>query len=122
LNASVAKVGAAPEMRLLRAATDLEDVLELAAKEPHERITHLTFFAGQVRSSQLDFILVAAKWHSRVDRAATAVHRYTFSEEAQAAGAEVKAGEAEVQLPLSFAERGYLPSDHYPVVSVLRLD
>jgi hypothetical protein len=111
LNASAARGFPDPELAAVHDASGLEDALQLAGRERHERITHLGFYDRRVSSRQLDYILIPESLHARVDKAATYVYRWRF-----------EGATDERQLPASMRERYLLPSDHYPVVCVVDVD
>lgn len=109
-NGRAARPETAPEFAPIYQETDVVDVLELACREPHERITQITYFLDEGHATQLDYIFLPKALHGALDVAQTFVHRYRFAE-----------GDGEVQLPGSLRDRRLLPSDHYPVVCVLVL-
>lgn len=110
LNATAARVGTSPEMRWIYEKTDLEDALEIAGREPPDRISHVTYYGGEGAASQYDYILLPQSLHARVVKDATYVHRFRYDED-----------RVEIQMPGSMRERWELPSDHYPVVCTLDL-
>ena len=111
MNGCAARVGTAEAFRPIYASSDLEDVLELARRPTHERITHLTFISSEIHASQLDYVFLPRSLHAAVVKEESYVYRYRFDGE-----------EEEIQMPLSLKERAFLPSDHYPLVCVLDID
>jgi hypothetical protein len=107
-NTNASEVDTAPEARILYEATPLRDVLALTAREPHERITQLSYFRNDISATQLDYVFLSPELQPALDHARSRVYRYRFEEDAK-----------EMQLPLNFRERGALPSDHYPVICVV---
>ncbi len=93
----------AQEFRALYAATDYEDVLELAAVPIYERMTQFTFLKSSVMAQQLDYIFLPRSLRACLKSAA--VYRYKFRDD-----------QSEMSLPASFRDRSALPSDHYPVI------
>lgn len=109
-NGHAARPDPALEFVPLYAQTDLEDVLEIAGHEAHERITQITYWLDQGRASQLDYIFLPRSLHASLNARETYVHRYRFAD-----------GSGEMQMPGSLRDRRQLPSDHYPIVCVIEL-
>lgn len=109
-NATASRIETSDEMAPLYADTDLDDVLHLAERPVHERITHITYFnyGQQGHARQLDYIFVPPA--VRVVKQATRVYRYLFED-----------ASGEVSLPYSMRDRWQLPSDHYPVIAVIEV-
>jgi hypothetical protein len=107
-NGNASRDGTAPEFIPIYQRTDLEDVLWLAGRPKHERLTHVTFFGRTLQAQQLDYVFLPKSLRPQLDHAATYVYRYRFEDNDQ-----------EIMLPTSFHDRRQLPSDHYPIVCVL---
>jgi hypothetical protein len=107
-NGNASRDATAAEFAPLYQHTDLEDVLWLAGRPKHERLTHVTFFGRTLHAQQLDFIFIPRSLRSQLDHDATYVYRYRFQDNDQ-----------EIMLPTTFYDRRQLPSDHYPIVCVL---
>ena len=102
-------VVSAPEMnplrRILKSAFDRA---RLRVTPEGKRITHSYFpFEGQPKYTQMDDILVNGSLADRIIK--TLVYRYRFGDG------------SERPLPRSYREREKLPSDHYPVWTLLDL-
>lgn len=110
-NAVAAREGTSPELRDLYLRTDLEDALELAGCPSYERMTQVSYVFGQGHAEQIDYILLPRVLHATIDRKSTRVYRYKFEEDA-----------SEIQMPGSMRDRSLLPSDHYPLITVIQLN
>ncbi len=113
-NGEAGRLRTADEFLPLYAETDLEDVLELAEKPAHERLSQFTFIRTGLIAQQLDYIFLPKVLQSKLSDAY--VYRYKFASEGGESGAE-----NEMMFPFSYRDRNLLPSDHYPVVASLNL-
>lgn len=109
-NGQAARSDTAAEFAPLYATTDLEDALEIAGRDPLDRLTHVTYYLATGRATQLDYIFVSQSLRDKVMPQGTYVHRYRFED-----------GTGELQMPRSIRDRARLPSDHFPVACTLDL-
>lgn len=98
-----------PEFVDLYAQTKLKDVLELAGIAPENRATfyHVKPGSRGAEGRQIDFCFLSETAAQLIDPAQTQVYRYQ-----DAVGMRVHA-------PTSLEEKLNLPSDHYPIITVL---
>lgn len=109
-NGYAAKNGCNEEFTLLHQETDLAEVFELSGKPAEECYTQIQFQrSGNTYGLQIDYIFLSSHWHKNVIAEETFVYMYK--------------SDLKVKLPYSatFEQRQHLPSDHYPVITKIRL-
>ncbi len=90
-------------------STDLDSVIELVGKSGDETATQVQFNRqGQIQCLQIDFIFVSPDLKPWLLSEGVEIYRYL--------------SDLRVALPLpkTLEQRGYLPSDHYPVVATFK--
>ena len=109
-NGYAGKNGCHEEFQLLHNTTDLAEVFELSGKPVDQRTTQMQFSrVGTPTGLQIDYIFLSSHWHQNVIADETFVYMYR--------------SDLKVKLPYSatFEQRQQLPSDHYPVVTKIKL-
>jgi len=109
-NGIASKTSTEPEFLSLHSDTDLIEVLELANTAPEERFTQVQVNpAGRQMFLQIDYIFLSKTLQSCLVENGTYVYYY-----------KNELGHRQ-QWPKNLEERSKLPSDHYPVVTTIKL-
>lgn len=109
-NGFAGRNGCHDEFKLLYKETDLLEVFELAGKPAEERYTQIQFNrSGGSLGLHIDYIFLSDHWQKNVIPEETYVYLYR--------------SDLKVKLPYSatFEQRLQLPSDHYPVVTKIKM-
>ncbi len=110
LNGVASPHGTEPEFAPLYEKTDLTDVLELSAVDVAKRCSQVQITpSGKQNLVQIDYIFVSSELRERVIKENTFVYYY-----------KNELGHVS-PLPRNLEERSHLPSDHYPVVTEIKL-
>lgn len=89
--------------------SQLVDVHQLKSSSEVEKCTHVSFYGSGRRLNQLDYLLLDSDFSGVVDLSASYTYRF------KTAYGDV------MDLPESFAEKKYHPSDHYPLIVKLNI-
>lgn len=109
-NGFAGKNGCHDEFKLLHQETDLIEVFELAGKPAEERFTQIQFNRmGGNLGLHIDYIFLSKHWHQNIIPEETYVYLYR---------SDLK---VKLPYPKTFDQRLQLPSDHYPVVTALKM-
>ena len=109
-NGYAAKNNCNEEFTLLHQETDLAEVFALSGKPVEECYTQIQFQrSGNTYGLHIDYIFLSSEWHKNVIAEDTYVYMYR--------------SDLKVKLPYAatFEQRQHLPSDHYPVVTKIKL-
>lgn len=109
LNGDAGRAYTDKEFLNLYQMTDLDDVLELAGRPQHERLTFFPMKSGTLLPGrQIDFALLSSKAKLYLDKNSAAVFRYDIPFRNRPLG------------PQTVDEKLGLPSDHYPIFFELK--
>ncbi len=109
LNGNASRHNTDSEFLEIYKTTDLEDILEIAAKPLEERMTYYPLKSGMLLpGKQIDYVFLSNKAKPYLDSLSTQVFRYEIPNRGRALG------------PQTTEEKQGLPSDHYPIVFNLK--
>ncbi len=110
MNGGAQKQGHEPEFVDLYRQTDLQDILEIIEESADRRFSYFHFNRENVReASQLDFIFLPPELHPHVQKEESGIYLYRDQHGVI------------LPYPQDTFQRYALPSDHYPVVTTLKI-
>ena len=110
LNGYAGKASTDPEFKAIYSETDLQDVLEVASVSLEKRSTFFQIKnGGKAEGKQIDFCFIPASLQANLKIDSTFV--YKFKDEFGFA----------LDHPKTIEEKSRLPSDHYPIFLLLKI-